>query len=89
MARPQDAPRRNAGQFFSTLEFEGERVSIWAGWATNNASMKLVTRMASGVVPGPVVGHRAFDAEEFPVAIGDDKEERRQLLGHGISIRPK
>jgi hypothetical protein len=45
--------------------------------------------MASGVLPGPVVGHRPFDGKEPLIVVSDDEEERRELLGHVTSMGPK
>jgi hypothetical protein len=56
LAWPHDAPRRNTGKLFGAVEFEGECVSIRAGWAAHDAPAKLVASMASGIV----VSHRAF-----------------------------
>ncbi len=82
LARPQDAPWRNADELFGALEFDGESVSLRAGWAACNAPAELVARMARGIDPRPVVGHRAFDAKEASIVVCDDEEERRWLFGH-------
>jgi hypothetical protein len=82
LARPQDAPWRNTDKFFGTLEIDGECVSIRAGWATDNAPAKLVASMTRSINPGPVIGHRSFDAEEASIVVGDDEKERRWLFGH-------
>ena len=82
MAWPQDAPRRNTGKFFGALKLGGERVSIRAGRPTQDASVKLVASMARGINPRPVVGHRAFDAKEPLIEVGNDEEERCGLFGH-------
>jgi hypothetical protein len=56
LARPHDAPRRNTGKFFGTLEFGDERVSIRAARAAHQAPVELVARTASGILPGLVIG---------------------------------
>jgi hypothetical protein len=76
LARPHDAPRRNAGKFFDALEFGGERVSIRASWAAHDAPAELVANMASGILPGLAIGHRAFDGKEPLIVVGDDEEKR-------------
>jgi hypothetical protein len=61
--------------------FSGECVTIRAG----RAARDLPPIAASGsraILPAPIVGHRAFDAKEFPIVIGDDEEERLSI-GHG------
>jgi hypothetical protein len=75
LARPHDAPRRNASKFFGALEFGGECVSIRAGGAAHDTPAKLVPSVARGIVPGPVVGNRALDRKEPLIVIGDDEEE--------------
>jgi hypothetical protein len=82
LARPEDAPWRNTGKFFGAMEFDGECVSIRAGWAAHDAPEELVASMARGIGPGPVIGHRAFDAKASLIVIGDDEEERPWLFGH-------
>ena len=81
LAWSYDAPRRNTGKFFGALEFGGERISIRAGWAAHDAPAKLVASMARGILPGPVIGHRPFDAKEPLIVVDDDKEERRGGVG--------
>jgi hypothetical protein len=83
LARPQDAPRRNTGKFFGTLEFSGKCVPIRAGRPAHNAQAKLVASMASGILPGLVIGHWPFDAKEPLIVVGDDEAERRGLFAHG------
>ena len=63
-SKPHDAPRRDTGKFFGAMEFEGECVSIRAGGAAHDTQAKLVASMASGILPGPIVGHRPFDPKE-------------------------
>jgi hypothetical protein len=58
LARPHDAPRRNTGKFSGALKFGGERVSIRAGRTAHDAPAELVASLASGILPGPVIGHR-------------------------------
>jgi hypothetical protein len=82
LAWPHDAPRRNTGKFFGTLEFSGKCVPIRAGRPEHNAQAKLVASMASGILPGPVIGHWPFDAKEPLIVVGDDKEERCGMFGH-------
>jgi hypothetical protein len=82
LARPHDAPRRNAGKLLGTLEFDGECASIRADRATHDLPVKLIASMASGILPGPVVGHRSFNGKESLIVIGNDEEERRGLFGH-------
>jgi hypothetical protein len=55
----------------------------------------MVAGSPGSFVPGPVVGHRAFDREDSLIMVGDDQEERfiRFRVGHGVSyddfyIRP-
>jgi hypothetical protein len=48
-------------------------------WAAYDARAKLVASMASGVLPGPIIGHRPFDAKEPLIVIGNDEEERRGI----------
>ena len=63
-----------------------QRVAIGTGRATHDAAL-LVAREGGGFVPGPVVGHRAFDGEKAPVVVGDDEEERQRGIGLGIKVR--
>jgi hypothetical protein len=83
LARPQDAPRRNAGKFFGALKFRGQSVSIRAGRAAHDASLELVASMPSGILPDPIIDHRPFDRKEPLIVVGDDEEERCGLFGHG------
>ncbi len=83
LTRPHDAPRRNASKFFGTLEFSGKCVPIHTRWAADDARAKLVASMASGILPGPVIGHWPFDGKEPLIVVGDDKEKRFGLFGHG------
>jgi hypothetical protein len=83
LARPHDAPRRNTGKFFGALEFGDERVSIRAGWAAHDAPAELVANMASGILPGLVVGHRTFNGKEPLIVVGDDEEKRCGRVGRG------
>jgi hypothetical protein len=80
LARPHDAPRRNAGKFLGTLEFDRECVSIWAGGATHDLPVKLVASVASGILPGPIINHRPFNGKEPLIVVGDDKKERCGLF---------
>jgi hypothetical protein len=50
--------------------FGGERVTVRAGRAALNPPL-IVAGIHGRILPRPVVGHRAFDAKEFPVVIGD------------------
>jgi hypothetical protein len=54
----------HTGKFFGALEFDGECVSILAGRAAHDAPAKLVASVTRGIDPGPIIGHRAFDAKE-------------------------
>jgi hypothetical protein len=82
LSRPQDTAWRGTGEFFGALKFDGEGVSIRAGRAADDTSIELIAGVASGVLPGPIVGHWPFDAEEPLIVVGDDEEERRGLFGH-------
>jgi hypothetical protein len=70
-----DASWRDTAEFVSALEFCGERVTIRAGRATLDL-LSFVAGMHGRILPRPVVGHRAFNATEPLVVIGDDEEER-------------
>jgi hypothetical protein len=87
LARPHDASRRSPGQLVGCPIFGGERVTIRPGRTAHDVPL-VVARIPGGVVPWPVVGHRAFDREEAPVMVGDDEEERlgRSVVGHGVSL---
>jgi len=67
------------------LKVGGEGVTVQAGWTADDVPLLIVAGMACGLVPSPVVGHRAFDAKEPPIVVGDDQEEwgRRFGVGHG------
>jgi hypothetical protein len=82
MAWPQDAARRNAADFVSASVFSGERITIRAGRAALNPPL-IIAGILGRIPPRPVVNHWAFDAEELPVEIGNDEEERWRLFGHG------
>jgi hypothetical protein len=82
MAWPQDAARRNAADFVSASVFSGERITIRAGRAALNPPL-IIAGILGRIPPRPVVNHWAFDAEELPVEIGNDEEERWGLFGHG------
>jgi hypothetical protein len=83
LARPHDASRRNTGKLSGALEFGDESVSIRAGRAAHDAPAELVASMASGILPGLIVGYRAFDGKEPLIVVGDDEEERRGGVGRG------
>jgi hypothetical protein len=51
------------------LVFGGERVSIRPGRSARDAPLVAVAGVSGGVVPGAVVGHRAFDGEDAPVVV--------------------
>ena len=86
MAWPQDAARRNAADFVSASVFSGERITIRAGRAALNPPL-IIAGILGRIPPRPVVNHWAFDAEELPVEIGNDEEERWGLFGHGLTER--
>jgi hypothetical protein len=69
-------------RFFGALEFGGQCISIGAGWAARDAPTKLVTSMARGIVPGPIIGHWPFNGKEPLIVVGGDEEGRRSLIGH-------
>ena len=81
MAWPQDAARRNAADFVSASVFSGERITIRAGRAALNPPL-IIAGILGRIPPRPVVGHRAFDAKEPLIVVGDDKEEQCGLLSH-------
>jgi hypothetical protein len=87
-ARPHDAPRRNAGKFFGEVEFEGESVSIRADGAAHDARAKLVASMASGILPGPVVGHRPFDRKE-PLVVTTDEDDAPTMVRCGTVMQDR
>jgi hypothetical protein len=61
--RSHDAAGRNAGEFVgAAVVVGGERVAIRAGWAAFDRPL-MVAGVEGSVLPGPVVGHRAFDAK--------------------------
>jgi hypothetical protein len=57
------------------VEVGGKGVAIRAGWAAFDRPL-MVAGTEGSVLPRSVVGHRAFDAKEPLVVIGDDQEER-------------
>ena len=59
-----------------------QRVAIGAGRAAHDATL-MVAGIAGGFVPGPVVGHRAFDGEHAAVVVGDDEVEWLGGIGLG------
>jgi hypothetical protein len=65
----------------------GEGVTIRAGWAAFDRPL-MGASIQGGVLPGPVVGHRTFDAKDPLVEIGDDQEQRFGSWGaeHGGMI---
>ena len=80
--RPHDAARRHAGQLVRAAILGRQRVAIGAGRAAHDAAL-LVAGIGGGFVPGPVVGHRAFDGEHAAVVVGDDEVERLGGIGVG------
>jgi len=50
------------------LVFGGERVCIQPGRTAGDVSLIAIAGVAGGVVPGTVVGHRAFDRGPGPAA---------------------
>jgi hypothetical protein len=52
-----------------------KRLAVGAARAAGDAAL-LVTGIAGGLVPLPVVGHRAFDGEHATVVVGDNQVER-------------
>jgi hypothetical protein len=84
MDRSQDAAGWNAGQVVGATELSGECVAIGAGRSAGDAVL-MMARLAGGGFPRPVVGHRALDAEDAAVVVGDDQEERRgRRPGEGV-----
>jgi hypothetical protein len=77
----QDASRRDAAEFFSALKISRKHVTIQTFWAAHDTSVKIVAGMAGGVVPRLVGGHRAFDAKEALIVVGNDEKERRRRIG--------
>jgi hypothetical protein len=69
------------------LEFAGERVAVWAGWAALDVTIVLLPGAINREMPRGIIGHRALDAEQASVEIGDDQEEGvvEVGVGHGIS----
>ena len=84
---PHDAARWNARHLVRLLEFAGERVAVWAGWAALDVTIMLLPGAADREMPRGIVGHRTLDAEQASVEIGDDQEEgvAGVRVGHGIS----
>ena len=80
-AQSQDAAGRNTTEFVGALVVGGERVTIRGGRAALNSPL-IVAGIHGRIPPRPVVGHRAFDAKEPLIVVGDDEEERRGLLSH-------
>jgi hypothetical protein len=66
--------RRDATEFFGALKFCGELAPIGAGWAARDAAM-IVAGVQSGILPGPVIGHRPLDGKEPLIVVGNDEEE--------------
>jgi hypothetical protein len=64
----------------------GERVAIRAGWAAFDRPL-MGAGVQGGVFPRPVVGHRAFDAKEPLVVIGDkSRPANRRYVKSGSAI---
>lgn len=100
----QDTSRRDAAKFLGSLKISSKPVPVRAVRAAHDASVKIITRMTGGVVPRLIVAHRAFNAKEPLIIIGDNEEERRGgtdvgrgwasddsqvRCGHSASIRQK
>jgi hypothetical protein len=66
LGRKMLAAWRNAGEFVGAPEFGGERVAVRTARAACNAPVKIVARMAGGVGPWPLVGHRGPSTQENP-----------------------
>jgi hypothetical protein len=69
------------------LEFAGEGLAIWAGWAALDVTIVLLPGTTNREMPRGIIGHRTLDAEQASVEIGDDQEEGvvGVRVGHGIS----
>jgi hypothetical protein len=72
--RPHDTSRRHAGHLVRLAGLRRECVAIRAARAAHDAVV-IVARLASGILPRPVIGHRAFDGEHAAVVVGDDQVE--------------
>jgi hypothetical protein len=82
LAWPQNAAWRNTSKFVGALIFGGERVTIRSAWTALNLAL-IVASTTCGVDPRLIIGHWAFDAEELPIVVGDDKEKGRTGIGCG------
>jgi hypothetical protein len=100
----QDTSWRDATKFLGSLKISGKLVPVRAARSAHDAPVKIITRMTGSVVPRPIVAHRAFNAKEPLIIIGDNEEERRGRIdvgrgwasddsqvrcGHSASIRRK
>jgi hypothetical protein len=68
------------------LEFAGERLAIWAGWAALDVTIVLLPGPTDREMPRGIIGHWTLDAEQASVEIGDDQEE--DIAGVGIGHGP-
>jgi hypothetical protein len=80
---PQDASWRDAGEFVGASVFDGECVTIRAGWPARDLP-PIAAGTSRAILPALIVGHWAFDRKELLIVIGDD-EEKRLSIGHAVS----
>lgn len=73
-------------QVFGPLVVGGEHGAVGTGRATRDLP-PIVAGFSCIILPPPVVGHRAFDAEKALVIVGDDEEKLfgRSSVGRGRS----
>jgi hypothetical protein len=71
---PHDAAGRNAGELALAAIRGRQRAAIGSGRAAGDAAL-MIAGFTSGVLPVPVVGHRAFDREHAAVVISYDQIE--------------
>src|ERR1700749_4677508 len=85
--RSDNAARGNAGQLALAMELCGDRITIRPSGAANNLTL-LVECLAGGGLPGPVVGHWAFEGEHPPTLVDKDQEKRPRglVIGHQATL---
>src|SRR3954452_6199714 len=82
-AWPHDAAGRHADELLGLLKLARQCIAVWASWAAADIAAPLFLCALDGASPWAIVGHRAFDAEQAGVEIGDDQKEG--FVGVGIS----